>query len=235
MDGIVQPDRRQPRAVLVDLDGTMVDTAPDLAEAVNAMLAELGCAPMTAAAVGAFIGHGAPRLVARVLAAAGLAASVGQADAEALFYRHYARTNGRYGAPYAGVRAGLAALGAAGYRLACVTNKPIAFAEALLESTGLRRHFAAVVGGDSIAAMKPSPQPLLHACALLGVDPLHALMVGDSAVDAAAAHAAGMPVWLVSYGYPGQADAGALRDARQIDSLEQLAPLLAAGALAHAP
>lgn len=234
MDGAMQPGcqvRRiepPPRAVLVDLDGTMVDTAPDLAVAVNGMLAELACAPMTAATVGSFIGHGAPRLVARVLAAAGLAGTISQAEAEVLFYRHYQRTNGRFGTPYPGVRDGLAALQAAGYRLACVTNKPLAFAEALLDTAGLRRYFGAVVGGDSIAAMKPSPRPLLHACVLLGVDPLHALMVGDSAVDAAAAGAAGMPVWLVSYGYPGPADAAALRGARFIDTLEQLAPLLAA-------
>jgi phosphoglycolate phosphatase len=111
-----------------------------------------------------------------------------------------------------------------GYRLACVTNKPIAFAETLLQLTGLETYFEFVLGGDSIPHMKPSPEPLFHACQLLKANPEHVLMVGDSAVDVAAARAAGMPVVIVRYGYPGEQGLDALNCDAFIDSLAQLAP-----------
>lgn len=164
-------------------------------------------------------------LVARVLAAAGLAGMVDPRAAETLFADHYTRTNGQHGSVYAGTHTGVAALHGAGLRLACVTNKPLMFADALLRACGLRHYFGAVVGGDTLATMKPSAQPLLHACRLLGVDPRRALMVGDSAIDVAAARAAGMPVWLVRHGYPSKAAPAG--DARVIDSLDQLLAKLA--------
>ena len=206
-----------PRAVLIDLDGTLVDTAPDLCEAAARMLAELGRPPLALATVAGFIGNGVPTLVARVLAAAGVVAPA-QAAAEQRFAAHYTLTNGRHGTLYPGALAGVAALAADGYRLACVTNKPAVFAEALLRAAGLRRYFGAVVAGDTLATMKPSPQPLLHACQLLEVAPRHALMVGDSAIDSAAAAAAGMPAWLVYYGAAPPLAAGTAR----ITSLDQL-------------
>lgn len=214
-----------PRALLIDLDGTMVDTAPDLAAAAALMLAGLGREPLALATVAGFIGDGVPTLVARVLAAAGLAGTADAAAAEASFMRHYAGTNGRHGRAYPGAPDGVAALRRAGFRLACVTNKPQALAEALLRTCGLLSHFDRVVGGDTPAGLKPSAGPLLHACRLLGVAPQRALMVGDSAIDVAAARAAGMPVWLVRHGYPGAGAAGA--DA-YLDDLGQLAARLAA-------
>ncbi|MEV4781700.1 phosphoglycolate phosphatase [Burkholderia sp. LMU1-1-1.1] len=234
-------DRREhggaPRALLIDLDGTMVDTAPDLAAAAALMLAGLGRPPLALSTVAGFIGNGVPALVARVLAASGLAGAANPVDpaaAEASFVHHYTGTNGRHGRAYRGALDGVAALRRAGFPLACVTNKPQALAEALLGTCGLLPHFDHVVGGDTPAGLKPSAGPLLHACRLLGVAPQRALMVGDSAIDVAAARAAGMPVWLVRHGYPG-AGADTSSDSATaagadgyIDDLGQLAARLAA-------
>ncbi len=213
------------QAVLIDLDGTMVDTAPDLCAAASLMLAELGRKPLALATVASFIGDGVPMLVARVLLAAGLAGSVEPGVAVASFARHYAGTNGRHGRAFPGALRGVAALYRAGYRLACVTNKPQVFADALLRIHRLHHYFDLVQGGDTAAGLKPSAAPLLLACRLLGVAPQHALMVGDSAIDVAAARAAGMPAWLVRTGYPGAAAAAGADGV--IDTLDQLAARLA--------
>lgn len=213
------------RAILIDLDGTLVDTAPDIVAAANRMLDELGVRALPFAAIAGFIGHGVSRLVQRVLTAAGLA-DYDQARAEAMFYRHYRDTNGQFGTVFPGVRSGLAALRQAGYRLACVTNKPTEFTWPLLQHAGLEDYFDSVVGGDTLPSMKPAPEPLLHACRTLGVDPARSAMVGDSAVDVAAARAARMPVFIVRYGYPGPGGLAALGCDAFIDSFEQLPRLL---------
>ena len=208
-------------AVLVDLDGTLVDSAPDIAAAVNAMLADLGAPALPLATIVGFIGNGVPTLVQRVLAASAITA---RQDGVALFERHYTATNGRLSRVFPGVREGLAMLCAAGHRLACVTNKPHHATATLLAQTGLAPWFAAVVSGDTTPWLKPHPAPLLHACTLLHTDALHAVLVGDSHVDVDAARAAGMPVYLVRYGYPG---AGSLQGATFIDALTELPALLA--------
>jgi len=214
------------RAVLVDLDGTLVDTAHDIVAAANRMLAGLDRPALPFDTVAGFIGRGVPNLVRRVLESAGIAGRVEAARAEALFHRHYADVNGRLGPVFPGVAAGLAALRRAGYRLACVTNKPRALAAPLLAATGLAAHLEVLVGGDSIARMKPDPEPLWHACGLLDVDPAHSVLVGDSPVDVAAARAAGIAVCLVRYGYAGPGGAAALDADALIDSLEELPALL---------
>lgn len=191
------------RAVLIDLDGTMVDTAPDIVAAANRMLEELGALPLPPETVRDFIGKGVLNLVRRALEARNLSGTVDEEYAQTLFYQHYRITNGYYGRVFPGVREGLRALQQAGYQLGCVTNKPGAFTGPLLESTGLADFFGAVVAGDSIPQMKPAPEPLLHACAQMQADPALSVMVGDSDVDVAAARAAGMPVYIVRYGYPG--------------------------------
>lgn len=213
-------------AVLIDLDGTLVDSAPDIVEAANRMLAELGSPPLPFDTVAGFIGRGVPNLVRRVLETAQLAPRVDAAAAEALFHRHYAETNGRLGAVFPGVEAGLAALRREGYRLACVTNKPRALAAPLLALTGLAAYLEVLVAGDSIAQMKPHPEPLRHACRLLDVDPAQGVLVGDSPVDVAAARAAGMPVCLVRYGYAGPGGPTALGADALVDSIEALPALL---------
>lgn len=223
----VLPIQQRPvRAVLIDLDGTMVDSAPDIVEAANRMLGELGALPMPAAQVASFIGNGVPTLVSRLLEASPTLKQVDAAAAQKMFYRHYHDTNGRYSRLFPDVITGLAALKHAGYRLACVTNKPADYTEALLQAFGLDPYLQAVVAGDSIAQMKPDPAPLLHACALLDVPLQAAVMVGDSHVDVAAARAAPMPCFIVRYGYPGPGGLAALNADLLIDSFLELPALL---------
>ena len=209
-------------AAILDLDGTMVDTLGDFEAALAATLVDLGLPPVDRAFISRTVGRGSEHLIARTLAHAGGAPAL-QADAFARYQLHYDRVNGRHAQVYAGVREGLQALRARGWRLACVTNKPAAFARALLEATGLARSFEAVFGGDSFERRKPDPLPLLRTCEVLGSAPARTLMIGDSRNDAEAARAAGCPVVLVSYGYNhGEPVASAGADA-VIDRLDELA------------
>ena len=196
-------DLRAIRAVLLDLDGTLLDTAPEIAAAAADMLAELGLEPVEPDRVRLFIGKGIPSLVRRTLEASLGAAPDERRVGSAIegFFFHYAKRNGSLASPYPGAREGLEALRAMGLPLACVTNKAAQFTRPLLEATGLGRYFDAVVSGDTAARKKPAPDPLLFACGQLGVAPGAALMVGDSTNDALAARAAGCPVLLVPYGY----------------------------------
>ena len=191
------------RAVLLDLDGTLLDTAPEIAAAAADMLSELGLDPVDPLRVREFIGKGIPHLVRRTLEA-----SLGRAPDERRvgsamegFFFHYAKRNGRMSKPYPGVLEGIAELRAKGFALACVTNKTAQFTIPLLEATGLAGFFPVVVSGDTMPKKKPAPDPLLEACRRLGIPALEALMIGDSRNDALAARAAGCPVLLVPYGY----------------------------------
>ena len=214
------------RAVLVDLDGTLVDSAPDLAVAANHMLAQLGAPPLPLATVRGFIGRGVARLVQQALATADDLAHVDQAHALTLFERHYTECNGRHSALYPGVLEGLSTLEWLGYPLACVTNKPRSYTTALLDSMGLSAYFGAVVCGGAATALKRDPAPLLSACRELGAAPALGVMVGDSEADATAASRAGMPVYLVRYGYQDAAGLAALRCDGLIDAMTELPALL---------
>lgn len=221
-------DKLAPSAVLVDLDGTLVDTAPDIVEAVNRMLLERGAPPLPFDTIRGFIGNGVPTLIRRVLGAS-RAAGLDERDepmALALFHRHYRDTNGRIGQVFPGVREGLRALRQAGCRLGCVTNKPAVPTAALLDLHALSPWFDVVVAGDSLAQMKPDPAPLLHACRVLHASPTRCVLVGDSPVDVAAARAAQMPVLIVRYGYPGADGHEAMQCDGFIDSLEHLPVVL---------
>ncbi|MGF6720925.1 phosphoglycolate phosphatase [Paraburkholderia sp. GAS41] len=220
--------RSRPRAVLVDLDGTMVDTAPDIVEAVGRTFDEFGTARLPFATVCGFIGKGVPNLVRRSLEASGLDRRIDADHAQNVFHRHYAQTNGRLGCVFPDVSAGLGELQRLGYRLACVTNKPHELAARLLFTTGLARYLDVLVAGDSIASMKPAPEPLWHACQLLDVAHENSVLVGDSPVDVAAARAAGLPVFIVSYGYAGPDGPAALECNGLIDSLAAMPAILAA-------
>jgi phosphoglycolate phosphatase len=191
------------RAVLFDLDGTLLDSAPDLAAAANRMLAELGMAPRDPGVIATYIGKGIPRLVERTLTGALDATADAALFARALpiYERYYAEESGRRSVPFPGVVDGLRMLREAGLPLACITNKAERFTVDLLERTGLSGFFGAVVCGDTVARKKPDPEPVLAACARLGVRAPEALMIGDSANDVQAARAAGCPVWCVPYGY----------------------------------
>ncbi|MCX7892097.1 MAG: phosphoglycolate phosphatase [Burkholderiales bacterium] len=191
------------RAVLFDLDGTLVDSAADLAAAANRMLAALGLPPRSVEDVKTYVGKGIPRLVHRALLGRldGDADPVLHARALALFEAAYAEESGRHSAVFAGVTEGLARLRAAGLALACVTNKAERFTLDLLAAKGLDGYFDVVVSGDSTPVKKPDPGPFLHACERLGVAPAEAFVIGDSANDVAAARAAGIPILCVPYGY----------------------------------
>lgn len=188
------------RAALIDLDGTLLDTAPDIAAAANRMLARLQLAPRSVEEIRGFIGQGSARLVRRCLEAAGAQASAFDESLDA-FVRSYDQESGRRTQPYPGVHEGLKQLSAAGIALACVTNKLQRFTVPLLERTGLARFFSVLVCGDTVSRLKPDPLPYVHACQSLAVVPGQAVVIGDSANDAVAGRAAGCRVLCVPYGY----------------------------------
>jgi phosphoglycolate phosphatase len=191
------------RAILFDLDGTLVDTAPDITVAVDATLRELDYPLVGDDEVRSWIGRGVDVLLHRALTRErdGRASAGEHARARARFLEHYAAHNGRRATVYPGVREGIAHAKRLGIAMCCVTNKLQGFSEALLALTGLDRELAFVQGGDALAKTKPDPLPLTHAAQRLGFAPGECLMVGDSSNDARAARAAGMPVVLVGYGY----------------------------------
>ena len=220
-------------AAIVDLDGTMVDTIGDFAEAIARMLADLQLPALDAALIEHMVGKGTEHLLrsvlAHVLAQAGhsadaLPAAVARQLPTALarYEQHYLAINGQHSALYAGVLEGLQALRAGGLRLACVTNKPLAFTRPLLAAKGLQGLFEQVFGGDSFATKKPDPLPLLKTCEALGTTPARTLMLGDSSNDAQAARAAGCPVVLVTYGYNHGQSVEAVGADALIDSIAQL-------------
>ncbi len=190
-------------AILFDLDGTLVDTAPDIAAAVDATLRELDYPSVGSDQVRSWIGRGVDVLLHRVLTRErdGRAAADAHARARERFLEHYAAHNGRVAMVYPGVREGIAHARRLGIAMCCVTNKLQDFSEALLAVTGLDRELAFVQGGDALPKTKPDPLPLTHAAARLGFAPGECLMVGDSSNDARAARAAGMPVAVAKFGY----------------------------------
>jgi phosphoglycolate phosphatase len=193
------------KAIAFDLDGTLVNTLPDLHEAANRMLGGLGRSKVDDSAVRAYAGDGVDRLVKRLL--------TGDPDGEpdaALFDRagnafrgHYARVLSRASRPFPGVVEGLQEMRRHGLRLACITNKPGRFTEPLLRDIGLAPYLDLVLSGDSLPRKKPDPLPLLHCAQVFGVPASRLLMIGDSPNDTRAARAAGCPVFCVPYGYRG--------------------------------
>jgi phosphoglycolate phosphatase len=191
------------RAALIDLDGTLMDTAPDLAEAANRMRADLGLPPLPAARIAQYVGKGVDVLVHRALADRidGAIEPRRFAPARAAFVRHYHEVNGTASVVFDGVPQALAQLRQRGWQLACVTNKAREFTAPLLARAQLAALLDAVVCGDEVARAKPHPDLLLEACRRLGVKPDEAVMIGDSANDVLAARAAGIGVLLVESGY----------------------------------
>ncbi|GIL04163.1 MAG: phosphoglycolate phosphatase, bacterial [Betaproteobacteria bacterium] len=191
------------RGVLIDLDGTLMDTAPDLSAAANAMRADFGLPALPVARIAAFVGKGAEVLVHRALTG-DLGGRVDDATferARAAFYRHYHAVNGTHAVVFERVPQALELLHAQGLKVACVTNKPREFTVPLLERLALASAFDAVVAGDDVREKKPHPAIVLAGCERLRLAPAQALMIGDSVNDALAARAAGMRVVLVETGY----------------------------------
>jgi len=204
------------RAVIVDLDGTMVDTLGDFQVALNGMLAELRLPAVERLSVELAVGKGSEHLVRTVLAQQLALPGAGLSSAKAplrptgehlvgraleRYQYHYRQSNGLHAEVYPGVVEGLAMLKAKGLALACLTNKPLEFAQTLLKKKTLDGYFSQVFGGDSFERKKPDPLPLRKTCEALGADPAQTLMVGDSQNDALAARAAGCRIALVTYGY----------------------------------
>ncbi|MEQ6889907.1 phosphoglycolate phosphatase [Halomonas sp. CS7] len=212
------------RLVALDLDGTLVDSVPDLAVAADAALAELGLAPQGEARVRDWVGNGSLTLMARSLEGA-----QGEAPDEALLARahrgfldHYGRAPCTHTRLYPGAREALAALAARGLPLALVTNKPSAFIAPLLDAFELTPYFALCLGGDSLAAKKPDPAPLLHVAAHFDVAPSACLMVGDSRHDIEAGRAAGFRTLAVPYGYNHGEPVALSRPDGTVESLAEL-------------
>ncbi len=191
------------RAAIIDLDGTMIDTADDFTAAVNGMLARLDGRPANRDEVIGYVGKGSEHLIRCVLAArfTSTEAAARFDDALAGYQIEYARINGQYSTMYPDVAEGLTALRELGLSLACVTNKPHRFAVELLGKFGLVDYFKVILGGDSVAQKKPDPMPMLIACERLDVLPREAVAIGDSENDALAGRAAGMATLTVPYGY----------------------------------
>lgn len=224
------------RAVIVDLDGTMVDTLGDFEVALNRTMVSLGLPGVTRAAVARTVGKGSEHLIRSLLAeqlalpaVRGLGQVCPARSVDALYpsawrqyQQHYQAINGQFAAVYPGVVEGLQALQARGLPLACLTNKPLAFAQALLQAKGLDGYFDQVFGGDSFERQKPDPLPLLKTCEALGSAPAQTWMVGDSQNDARAARAAGCPVALVRYGYNHGEPIGQAPHDLLLDSLAEL-------------
>ncbi|WP_250497038.1 phosphoglycolate phosphatase [Caballeronia sp. AZ7_KS35] len=192
------------RAAIIDLDGTMVDTADDFVAALNAMLARIAIEqPVTRDEVTGYVGKGSENLIRSVLA---VRLSPSQAvaqfdDALAIYQSEYAKINGKHSTLFPEVREGLEAMRESGVALACVTNKPHRFAVELLAHFGIADFFKVILGGDSLPAKKPDPLPMLTACERLDVLPRETVAVGDSENDALAGRAAGLATLTVPYGY----------------------------------
>ncbi len=190
------------RAVLFDLDGTLLHTSPDLAAAASAALAECGLGDIDAATVERFVGKGIVVLVERCLRHLGQPDHGSGFDALlAAYWRQYDAHNGRYATPYEGVFAGLDAMREAGLQLGVCTNKTARYTLPLLERCNMAHYFSVIVSGDTTARKKPAPDMLEYAANRWGTKVSEILFIGDSGNDTAAARAAGCPVWVVPYGY----------------------------------
>jgi phosphoglycolate phosphatase len=189
------------QSVTFDLDGTLLDTIADLAEACRLMLDEIGAPARTPDEIHRFVGKGMAVLVERCLTQEQPPSTERLDEGIASFKRHYAAVNGQFARIYPGVLAGLKAWQASGLKMGVVTNKPAQFTEALLEHMALTDYFTVIVSGDTTAHKKPHPEPVRHACRMLNVLPERNLHIGDSKHDIHAAHAAGCIVYCVPYGY----------------------------------
>ena len=206
---------------MVDLDGTLVHTAPEIARAANLMLVDLGLPTLDQGQIEGYIGEGTTVLIKRCLAGHpiiqhpdGEPDATVFAKAQKLFFGYYAQivTESK---PYPGVVESLQALQSAGYRLACVTNKPESFTLPLLAANDLSRYFELVVSGDTLQKKKPEPDQLLYICQKFAVSVAEAVLIGDSMIDIAAARSAGCYVFAVPYGY----NQGQRIEASSVDAL----------------
>lgn len=196
-------EKIKPGFVLIDLDGTLIDSVPDLAYCVDEMMKQLGMPVRGEAAVRDWVGNGVQRLTERALinSVEGMPDQDLMDKAYPIFLELYKENTSKRSCVYEGVVEGIEWMKAQGYRVACVTNKAEAFTVPLLKDKGLYDYFEVVVSGDTCAEKKPHPMPLLYAAEQLGVKPENALMIGDSKSDVKAARAAGFHIFCMTYGY----------------------------------
>lgn len=216
--------------ILIDVDGTLVDSVPDLAFCVDAMMERLGRPPWGESAVRNWVGNGVERLVRRALTGTldGEPTDAEFERAYPVFLELYAENTSKRSVLYPGIREGLDWLAAEGYPLGCVTNKAAQFTEPLLADLGVRDYFEIVISGDTLPRRKPDPMPLLHAAEHFGVAPGEALMVGDSVSDVKAARAAGFgAIVCMSYGYNHGQDIRTAEPDAVIDALPEIRAVLA--------
>jgi phosphoglycolate phosphatase len=219
---------RKPRMILIDVDGTLVDSVPDLAWCVDELMRRLGRRPHGEARVRDWVGNGVERLCRRALVG-GLDGEPPQEDfdrAYPIFLDLYAQNTSNRSYLYPGVREGLDYFKSQGYLLGCVTNKAAQFTVPLLKELGLYDDFGIVVSGDSLPVKKPDPQPLLHAAAHFDVTPEQSLMIGDSQSDVKAARAAGFQIVCMSYGYNHGEDIRNYNPDLVVDSMVELKEVL---------
>lgn len=219
---------KKPKMILIDVDGTLVDSVPDLAYCVDELMRRLGRPAHGEDTVRNWVGNGVERLVRRAL--------VGQLEGEPsdedfaraypLFLELYAENTSKRSVLYPGVREGLDYMKAQGYRLGCVTNKAAQFTIPLLKDLGIHDEFGIVVSGDTLPVKKPDPRPLLHAAEHLGVSADDSLMLGDSKSDVTAARAAGFQIICMSYGYNHGEDIRNYSPDAVIDSMAELSGLI---------
>lgn len=218
-----------------DLDGTLVDTATEIVEAVNRGLESCGVARRPFESILHLVGAGLHSLVERLYAQllqeqSGLAAQLPFERLLTEVDRHYIDTSGTTGQAYPGALAALARLRAAGVRVACVTNKETRHAQRVLAATGLDRYLELLIGGDTLPHRKPHASVLKHVIEVFGVPPARTAHVGDSSIDVAAARNAGVSAWAVDYGYNAGVPISAAQPDRLFGSLGAVAEQAIAGA-----
>ena len=219
---------RKPEMILIDVDGTLVDSVPDLAYCVDEMMMQLGRPVHGEEKVRDWVGNGVERLVRRAL--------IGQLDGEPsdedfekaypIFLDLYAENTSKRSHLFEGVREGLDYLKSEGYQLGCVTNKAAQFTIPLLQDLGVADEFSIIISGDDLPKKKPDPMPLLHGAKHFGVDPENAMMLGDSVSDVKASRAAGFQIVCMSYGYNHGEDIRDYHPDAVIDSMAELPRLL---------
>ncbi len=218
----------KPRLILIDLDGTLVDSVPDLAICVDAMMEQIGGAQHGESKVRDWVGNGVERLVRRAL----IGKLEGEPDESAfkqaypIFLDLYQEHNGKHSQLYPGVVTGLDYLRKSGYALGCITNKAARFSEPLLQDMDIDDYFSIIISGDTLPKKKPDPLPLLHAAEHFDVPTGESLMLGDSSNDVKAARAAGFQVICVSYGYNHGRDIREAKPDAVIDSMAELSGIL---------
>lgn len=213
-----------PKLIMIDVDGTLVDSVPDLAYCVDETMKAMGKKPWGEAKVRHWVGNGVPKLVERSLTGE-LEGTPDQAEydqAYPIFLELYSHNTSVRSCLYDGVKEGLDYLKAQGYTLGCVTNKAEQFTLPILKDLGIFDYFGIVVSGDTLSKKKPDPLPLLHSAEFFGIDPQHSLMLGDSVSDVKASRAAGFEIICMSYGYNHGNDIRDTNPDLVIDSMAEL-------------